>query len=294
MTKVRSSDGSMIDDRRGQRGGGGGLSLPGGLGGLAAGGGGLVGVLVLLAALFLPNLMGGAAGTSGAPGIGGADQSADVADGTCSSELEQIVCGATVDAQQYWDKALPKFFGVPYRATKTVFFSGGVGTQCGQATSQTGPFYCPADELVYLDLEFLQQLEQRLVGATSDLAEQYIVAHEYGHHVQNVLGTNAEVQRAQRNDPNRANQYSVALELQADCYAGVWVGDIAARGLLDSSAEIDEALAAAAGVGDDRIQGGNADPDTFTHGTSEQRQQWFLRGVNTRDPRQCNTFDEVL
>ena len=300
MTKVRSGDSSMIDDRRGQGGGrgggGGGLSLPGGLGGLGGikAGGGALGIILMLAALFLPKLLGGTAQTGSLGGSSDASQSAEVADGTCSSELEQIVCGATVDAQTYWQTGLPKFFGTPYRTTKTVFFSGAVGTNCGQATSQTGPFYCPADEFVYIDLDFLQQLESQLVGTTSDLAEQYIVAHEYGHHVQNVLGTNAQVQRAQQNDPDRANQYSVALELQADCYAGVWVGDVAVRGLLDNASEINEALKAAEGVGDDRIQGGNADPDTFTHGTSAQRQGWFQRGFDTLDPRTCDTFSEIV
>ena len=223
--------------------------------------------------------------------------SAESADGTCSSDLEQVVCGATVDVQTYWDDALPRYFGTDYQVTKTVFFTGNVSTGCGNATSQTGPFYCPIDNLVYIDLEFMQQLEQQLVGTATDLAEQYIVAHEYGHHVQNVLGINAQVQQAQQNDPSRANQYSVALELQADCYAGAWVADIAARNGLDTASEINEALAAAEGVGDDRIQEkmqGRIDPESWTHGSAEQRQSWFMRGFNSRDPRTCTTFDEVI
>ena len=159
------------------------------------------------------------------------------------------------------------------------------------------PFYCPADFLVYIDLGFLQQIEKQFVGATSDLAEQYIMAHEYGHHVQNVLGTNAKVQAASRKNPKKANQYSVALELQADCYAGVWVGDANRRNLLDSPNEIQEAIKAAEGVGDDRIQEktqGRIDPESWTHGSAEQRRTWFLKGFNTIDPSTCDTFRDVL
>ena len=316
MTKVRSSDSSMIDDRRGQSGGG--RSGGGGLGGLFPGagggggfpggggggggfpfpmkaGGGMLGIIMVLAAMFLPKLLG--AGTQGAAAIPQSNATSVDSGETCSSELEQVTCGATVDVQTYWQEALPRFFGTEYLVTKTVFFTGGVSTGCGNATSETGPFYCPLDSLIYIDLEFMQQLQNQLIGTTSDLAEQYIVAHEYGHHIQNVLGTNEQVRRAQQNDPGRANQYSVALELQADCYAGVWVGDINARGLLDSSSEINEALDAAAGVGDDRIQQktqGRIDKEAWTHGSAEQRQSWFMRGFNTRDPRQCDSFNEVV
>lgn len=286
MTKIRSTDASRIDDRRGQGGGGlGGLGSLGGLGGLGKAGGGLVGLLVVLAAIFLPKLMGGSGGTG--------DSAADVNDGTCSSELEQVVCGASDSVQVYWAAALPQFFGTQYRDTKTTFFTGSVSTACGQASSQLGPFYCPPDERVYIDLDFMQQLEQRLVGRSTDLAEQYIVAHEYGHHVQNILGTSARVAELEQSNPGEANQYSVMLELQADCYAGAWVGEVAAQGQLDSATEVNEALDAAAGVGDDAIQGANGgtvNPDTFTHGTSAQRQQWFRTGYDSRDPRQCDTF----
>lgn len=297
MTKVRSRDDSMISDRRTQGGGGGGFSFPGG--GMPfpmKAGGGLIGIIILVAAVILPQLMGGgSASQSGVANPG--DPTEEAADGTCSSEIEQIVCGVAIDAQDYWARGLPEHFGTEYQPTKTVFFENGVSTGCGQATSQTGPFYCPLDNLVYIDLGFMQQLEERLVGTTSDLAEQYIVAHEYGHHVQNVLGINAQVHRAQQSDPERANQYSVALELQADCFAGVWVGDAAARGLLDSPNEIAEAVAAAEGVGDDRIQQstqGRVDPESWTHGSAEQRQTWFLRGYETVDPNECDTFSEIL
>jgi uncharacterized protein len=306
MTKVRSTDDSMIDDRRGRSaagrstgfpfpsggGGGGGFPFP------MKAGGGMLGIIVVLAALLLPRLLGAGQGSTGAAGLPGVTENAPAAEGTtCDTDLEQVVCGATLDVQGYWDGAFPQFFGTDYQPTKTVFFTGGVETGCGNASSQTGPFYCPLDNLVYIDLEFMQQLEQQLIGSPTDLAEQYIVAHEYGHHVQNLLGTNAQVQQAQQNDPSRANQYSVALELQADCYAGAWVADVSARGDLDGAGEIREALAAAEGVGDDRIQEkmqGRIDPEAWTHGSAEQRQQWFMTGFNTRDPRQCNTFAEII
>jgi predicted metalloprotease len=294
MTKIRSGDSSMIDDRRGSGGG----VFSGGLGGFPIpikAGGGVLGIIVLLASLLLPRLLNGGQSAAGVPQP--SNKSADAADGACSSDLEQIVCGATADVQSYWQANLPTFYGTTYEPTKTVFFTDSTDTGCGQASSQTGPFYCPIDRLVYIDLGFMQALEQQLVGTTSDLAEQYIVAHEYGHHIQNLVGINDQVQQAQQNDPGRANQYSVAMELQADCFAGMWVGDVAARGKLDSAGEVKEALDAAAGVGDDRIQEktqGRIDKESWTHGSAEQRQTWFTRGYNTGDPKQCDTFSEVL
>lgn len=307
MTKIRSTDASHIDDRRGQGGGGGGggggfpFQIPGmggrGGGGMPGGlkaGGGLIGILVLLAAMFLPKLL-GAGGTS--QSATQPSQSSGSSAAGCVTDLEQIVCGVTNDVQDYWTRALPQFFSTNYEVTETVWFTGGVSTGCGQASSETGPFYCPADHLVYIDLEFMQQLENQLIGTTSDLAEQYILAHEYGHHVQNLLGTNAQVQEASQSDPSRANQYSVAMELQADCFAGAWVGDANARGLLDNAQEIQEAINAAEGVGDDRIQQrtqGRIDPESWTHGSAEQRTTWFMTGFNSQDPTTCDTFKDVL
>ena len=291
MTKIRSGNSSMIDDRRGSGGGlgGGGFPIP------IKAGGGVLGLIVLLAAILLPQILGGSNNATSVPQQ--QDRTGSATADTCDDELEQIVCGATEDVQAYWQANLPRFYNTNYEVTKTVFFTDGVDTACGQATSQTGPFYCPADHLVYIDLGFLQALEQQLVGTTADLAEQYIVAHEYGHHVQNLVGINGQVQQAQQNDPGRANQYSVAMELQADCFAGIWVGDVAARGQLDSAAEIKEALDAAAAVGDDRIQQktqGRIDEEAWTHGSAEQRQTWFTRGFNSGDASQCDTFSEVL
>lgn len=321
MTKIRSRDASRIQDRRGQggggglpgglgdllRGGGGGRGLPipggsGGLGSLAKGGGGLVGILLLAAVFILPKLLGGATGgvDGNPPAAAGtrsdAAEPAAADDDTCSSELEQILCGATNDVAEYWVDQLPRSFGTDYVETQTVFFSGSTSTGCGQASSQTGPFYCPLDNLVYFDLDFLVRLQETF-GATGDLAAQYIVAHEYGHHVQNVLGINEQVRSAQQSDPQRANQYSVALELQADCFAGAWASDAAARDQFDSPEEIQEALDAAAAVGDDAIQQktqGRTDPETWTHGSSAQRVDWFSRGYRSGDPERCTTFSEVL
>ncbi len=298
MTKIRSTDSANIDDRRGDSSGGfGGINFPSVGGGSSSGGssglpfpvkagGGLMTILLLLAALVLPKIFGSTRQSSSIADNNASQvaqaQGTATSTGSCSTDLEQIVCGVTNDVQAYWTTALPKYFGVKYEMTKTVMFTDATSSGCGEASAQTGPFYCPVDHEVYLDLAFMQQLEQMLVGQTSDLAEQYIVAHD-------------KVQTASQNNPSMANQYSVGLELQADCYAGVWVGDANARGLLDSPTEINEALKAAEGVGDDAIQSrsGSVNPDTFTHGTSEQRMQWFQRGYQTQDPRTCNTFREL-
>lgn len=308
MTKIRSTDDSRIQDRRGSGRGGGGFSLPGlgrrgggmpmRLPGGRAGGGGILGLLVIAAIILLPRLLGGGDGASlfsdpqdQVSGAGGGDGEA------CQTEAEQIVCGAVNDVQGYWERAYPDAFEESYQFTDLVFFSGGVDTGCGQASSQTGPFYCPADGFVYIDLDFMAVLQDQF-DAPGDLATQYIVAHEFGHHVQNLTGANAAVQQS---SGDQQRQMSIALELQADCYAGAWVHDAqrrqneAGEDLIEDG-EISEALNAAAAVGDDRIQRqtqGRVNPETFTHGSSEQREQWFRRGYESGDPRQCNTFDEL-
>ena len=302
MTKIRSTDASRIQDRRGQGGGGGGLSFPG-LGGGGGGmgipmkaGGGILGLIVVLAALFLPRLLGGSqqalddTGIAPEPGPGDGD---DVVQ--CETELEQILCGGVDDVSDYWIAEYPQAFGGQYREADTVFFTGATNTGCGQASAQIGPFYCPADELVYFDLDFLTQLQNQF-GATGDLAAQYIVAHEYGHHVQNVLGVSSEVSRLQQQNPVTANRYSVALELQADCFAGAWAqrrraprpARPRARSARRSTPPPRSATTASSSRPAARVN-----PDSFTHGTSEQRVSWFRRGFETGDPRQCNTFDEV-
>ena len=259
----------------------------------------LIGVLVLAATLILPQLLGGGSGgglgLSPSGGGSGSELTTGGDDDPCSSEAEQILCGASIDVQEYWIDEFPRLTnGQQYPVTQTVFFSGFTSTGCGQASAQTGPFYCPADQLIYFDLDFLAEL-QSLFAAEGDLAAQYIVAHEYGHHVQNALGINANMRRLQQQDPANANAYSIALELQADCLAGAWAIDAERRNLFDSENEVQEALNAAAAVGDDRIQQstqGRVDPETWTHGSSAQRQRWFLVGYDTANPANCDTFSD--
>ncbi len=317
MTKIRSRDASRIEDRARERrqqrglgglddllgrprggGGGGGLPIPGGL---LKGGGGIMALLVIAAVFLLPKLLGGGLGGAGGnirltPAANEGDAGTASGQETCSTDLEQQLCGAVNDVSEYWIVQLPSSFNREYVEAPTVFFSDVTDTGCGQASAQTGPFYCPADGKVYFDLEFLTVLQNNF-GATGDLAAQYIVAHEYGHHVQNVLGINEQMRQAQQSDPSRANQYSIALELQADCFAGAWARNASDRALFDNPQELEEALNAAAAVGDDRIQQktqGRVDPESWTHGSSAQRVEWFQRGFQTGDPTKCTTFSEIL
>lgn len=299
MTRIRSTDSSRVQDRRGQ-GGGGGLSFPGlggssggGLGLPMKGGGGIIGLLLVAAVIFLPKLFGGA--TSNLAGGGSSGGEVESGGDACQTELEQTLCGANVDVQDFWEREYPSTFGGQYEFTDMVFFSGSTSTGCGMASSQTGPFYCPADKYVYFDLDFLVELQNQF-GATGDLAAQYIVAHEFGHHIQNLTGQN----QPPSNFSGTENEWSVLVELQADCYAGAWAHDAAQRedrnGLpLFEDGEINEALNAAGAVGDDRIQEqttGRTNPETYTHGTSEQRQAAFRHGYTSTDPSGCDP--EVL
>jgi uncharacterized protein len=179
--------------------------------------------------------------------------------------------------------------GRTYDKAKLVLYRNGVDTGCGSATSAVGPFYCPADQHVYLDLSFERDMEQQLQAA-GDFAWAYVIAHEVGHHVQKLLGTSDEVSRVRQDDPDRANEASVRLELQADCYAGVW-----AHAVFDEldPGDVEEAIRASEAVGDDRLQsqaGGQVNPDTFTHGSSAQRHAWFERGRERGEPADCDTF----
>jgi predicted metalloprotease len=196
------------------------------------------------------------------------------------------------DAQGTWQK-LAAEGGSSYRDAKLVLFRDAVQSACGFAEAATGPFYCPADEKVYIDLGFYEELQQRF-GAPGDFAQAYVLAHEIGHHVQNLLGTEARVREARMRRADLANELSVRLELQADCYAGIWGHSTAQRQLLESG-DVEEGLAAAAAVGDDRLQrmgGGRIVPESFTHGSSAQRQEWFRRGLETGRPDACDTFTQ--
>ncbi|HKR62945.1 MAG TPA: neutral zinc metallopeptidase [Thermoanaerobaculia bacterium] len=194
------------------------------------------------------------------------------------------------DTQATWERILAKE-GIQYQHAKLVLFRDMTQTSCGVGQAASGPFYYPSDGKVYLDLAFFDELHSRF-GAPGDFAEAYVIAHEMGHHIQNLLGTSTRVQEAMQRDERNANEYSVRLELQADCYAGIWGNSTQQRNILESG-EVEEGLAAAAAVGDDRLQrmsGRAVNPDSFTHGSSEQRMEWFQRGFQSGRLRDCETF----
>jgi hypothetical protein len=191
------------------------------------------------------------------------------------------------DVQNVWGQLL----GADYRRAKLVMFDAPFQTTCGVAESSIGPFYCPGDEKAYIDLSFYDELEGRF-GAAGDFAQAYVLAHEIGHHVQNVTGVERQVRALQQRQPGAANQLSVLMELQADCFAGVW-GHFAAQRKLLEPGDLEEGLTAAAAIGDDRIQkmaGRRVNPESFTHGSSAQRVEWFRRGFQSGDPNQCDTY----
>ncbi len=298
--------GDVIDARGsgGAGGGGGGLPFPMPTTGLGKGGGCLSLVLVLAAlAVGGEQLVGSG---DGGGGFGatvddplGSLRPAGGADGAglqgAPSDDDAFEFSAYVfdDAQRSWLQTFAKSKR-PYRRAKLVVFSHMVNTGCGPASSATGPFYCPADERVYLDLGFFKELRSRL-KAPGDFAQAYVIAHEVGHHVQRVLGVEEQVRRRSGERPDQANELSVRLELQADCLAGVWAHGVYERQDLDPG-DVDEALGAAAAVGDDRIQQaarGRIRPETFTHGSSEQRARWLRTGFDSGDANRCDTFSGV-
>jgi predicted metalloprotease len=196
------------------------------------------------------------------------------------------------DAQHTWERLLPQA-GVPYRHAKLVLFRDYTTSGCGAAQAATGPFYCPVDEKVYLDLGFFDALANRM-GAPGEFGQAYVIAHELGHHVQKVLGIESQVRRLRQENPTISNPLSVRMELQADCLAGVWGHSTQQRSLIDQ-ADIAAGLDAVAAVGDDRLQKmatGRVSPESFTHGTSADRQEWFRRGLASGDINSCNTFSK--
>jgi hypothetical protein len=270
-----------LEDRRG--------ASPGGFGGgRGLGLGGIV-VLLALSLIFKQDFLSLAGG-----GGGSSAPSGDVAPVNDPSEepAVQFVSFVLDDAQGVWAQALPAL-GTPFQPARLVLFRDAVESACGYAQAASGPFYCPADQKVYVDLSFWRQLGE--MGASGEFAQAYVLAHELGHHVQTLLGTSAQVSRLQQSRPEAANQASVLLELQADCYAGVWGHSAAQRNKLDPG-EADQGLRAAAAVGDDHLQKmstGRVSPESFTHGSSEQRMMWFRRGFDSGDPRQCDTFSRT-
>ncbi|MFZ1130024.1 MAG: neutral zinc metallopeptidase [Terriglobales bacterium] len=276
-----------IEDRRDDSGGGGGGGFQ--FGGIHIGIGGFI-ILLILSLVFKRNFL-SLAGVGG--GINPPTQvsrQADTALDQKEQPLVQFVSFVLDDTQKTWTQILAAQ-GVPYRHAKLVLFRDSIDSACGLAQSASGPFYCPGDEKVYIDLGFYDELKQRF-GVPGEFAQAYVLAHEIGHHIQKLTGIEQKVHAEQEQKPGEANHLSVDLELQADCFAGVWGHSTEERKLLDPG-EVKEGLDAAAAVGDDRLQKmetGHVNPETFTHGTSEQRMDWFQKGFTTGDMKQCNTF----
>jgi hypothetical protein len=208
------------------------------------------------------------------------------------AKLRELTAVVLADTEDTWKEILPRY-GVQYVEPTLVLFSGVVQSACGTAQSAMGPFYCPLDQKVYVDMSFYDDLSSRF-GAPGDFAQAYVIAHEVGHHVQNLVGTAEQVQKAQqRASKVEANALSVRMELQADCYAGVWAKNAAQSRQLLEAGDVEEGLRAASAIGDDRLQKqaqGYVVPDAFTHGSSEQRVSWFRRGLESGTPEACDTF----
>lgn len=276
-----------IEDRRDESGGGGGGFQ---FGGLHIGIGGLL-LIGVLSLIFKTNLFtlfsSGGPGGSGPAAVSRPDPAQDAAE----EPLVQLVSFILDDTQKTWEQVLPQQAGSPYRHAKLVLFRDYTQSGCGGAESATGPFYCPEDEKVYIDLSFYDELKRRF-GAPGEFAQAYVLAHEIGHHVQKILGIEGKVRRLQERSPDATNPLSVKLELQADCLAGMWAHSTEQRNLLDPG-DVESALGAAAAVGDDHIQKmerGRVQPETFTHGSSEQRRSWFTKGFQSGTIQGCNTF----
>jgi predicted metalloprotease len=297
-------DTSSIDDMRGSGGGG-------GVGGRVAAGGGGLGIVGLII-YFLLSQLGGGGGGAGIPlpssgGLGGLQQgqSADNSqlDQACktgasaNNQLDCEVVAVDNSLDDYWSTAVGRS-GQTFPKPRVNFFSGSTNTGCGGATSDTGPFYCPADSEIYIDLSFFQELQTRFGAQGGSFSRAYVIAHEYGHHIQNLLGTNSRVQAGDTGPTSG----SVRLELQADCYAGVWANHAtttptsSGQPLIQdvTDADVNAALDTASRIGDDYIQtnlgGGRVNESQFTHGSSAQREKWWQTGYKSGDPAQCDTF----
>jgi len=272
----RSDD---IEDRRDEGGGG--------IGGVHIGIGGFV-ILLILSVVFKRDFFSLLSNTGVSTG-----QTVSQPDSQCDAREEplvQFISFVLDDTQKTWAGIL-QTRGIPYRHAKLVLFRDATSSGCGTAQSATGPFYCPEDEKVYIDLGFYDELQRRF-GAPGQFAQAYVLAHELGHHVQNLLGIERKVRSLQGQNPGAGNALSVRMELQADCFAGIWAKSTQQRNLLEAG-DVESALGAAAAVGDDRLQRmsrGQVSPDSFTHGSSAQRTEWFQRGMSGGTIEGCNTF----
>jgi predicted metalloprotease len=281
-------DPGQVSDRRGM----------GGAGGVVLGGGGAIGIILLLAYTLLggnPSDLGPILEPGAVTGPGSTQLATDCKTGQDANARDDCrILGYVNSIQKYWSDEFATV-GEQYQPADTVLFSGATNSGCGTATSATGPFYCPVDKLIYLDLDFFKELRSRFGANAGSLAQGYVVAHEYGHHVQDLLGT----LDSGGGGATGADSRSVRTELQADCFAGVWANHAATTGYLQpfTDAQIADALDAAAAVGDDRIQQatqGQVNPDSWTHGSSAQRQKWFTVGDQTGDPSRCDTFSGAI
>lgn len=279
------------------RGGLGGIPIPLGLGA----GLGLPGILLVLALFLLPQLCSG----SGGGGFGGINSpfnqlpqaqpgSGEPLPGAPDPDAEMVdfVSFVLDDVQTFWANEFAAT-NEAYEEAELVLFTGSTQSGCGIGEAAMGPFYCSLDSTAYLDLEFFGELNR--LGAPGDFAQAYVIAHELAHHVQNITGISSNVRQQSEENPDQTNELSIAQELQADCLAGVWGYSTYERGILEPG-DVEEALTAAAAIGDDRIQRGatgSTNPETWTHGSSEQRLTWFRRGFDSGDASNCNTFDEL-
>jgi predicted metalloprotease len=290
MRWQRGTSDRHIEDRRGSTGGGrggfGGGGVRIGLGGLI-----IIGILSLLFKQNFFSLLGDLPAdttmTESAPSGPPAAMS------PVEKERYEFVKFVVNDVQDTWTAVLPREADTQYPRATLVLFRDAVRSACGFADAASGPFYCPGDRKIYIDLSFYDDLKSRF-GAAGDFAQAYVIAHEYGHHVQNVLGIDSQMRRAQQQRPGMANELSVRLELQADCLAGVWGHSTAQRNILESG-DVEAGLNAAAAIGDDRIQrmsGRGVHPEKFTHGSSAQRVEWFRRGLESGRIAACDTFGQ--
>ena len=298
-----SIDTSHIEDRRGMSGGG--------KAAVGAGGLGIVGVIIAL----LTSVLGGGGGGGGIGGVditqiltgmqNGAVQApastavpnvgSSCVGVTSTKDNGTFIACVENNVQKFWTQTFAAS-GQKYTPATLVLFTSATASSCGTASAQTGPFYCPPDQKVYLDLGFFEELRSRFGGPNSDFSQAYVVAHEYAHHVQSLLGIEGQMRNEQQRNPGKANELSTRLELQADCFAGVWGHAAFEKGKVTQT-EVKDALDAAAAVGDDRIQraaGQRVNPDAFTHGSAKQRQTWFSRGFDSGDPEQCDTFKNAI